>query len=143
MRERLKLREKLQKTHNQTFQNEVNCGVRLGNKKNSMTTIDFSGSDFKTAAEDLGRIKFSYEVSKIESDGASRTHNDSALAFHAENLNDVGQHILQPGMKMKFNSPKNYKKNEHIDVLAMPKTQYHGKDFFQRADFRGLLLADY
>lgn len=44
---------------------------------------------------------------------------------------------------MKFSSPTKYKQNEHIDVLAMPKPQYHGKDFFQRADFRGLLLADY
>jgi len=65
------------------------------------------------------------------------------MKFHSETLNDVGHGILKPGMRMKFNSPKNYKKNEHIDVLAMPKPEYHGKDFFQRADFRGLLLADY
>lgn len=25
----------------------------------------------------------------------------------------------------------------------MPKVEYQGKDFFQRSDFRGLLLADY
>jgi hypothetical protein len=25
----------------------------------------------------------------------------------------------------------------------MPKTEYQGKDFFERSDFRGLLLADY
>ena len=31
----------------------------------------------------------------------------------------------------------------HQDVLAMAKPDYHGKDFFQRKEFRGLLLADY
>ena len=31
----------------------------------------------------------------------------------------------------------------HQDVLAMAKPEYHGKDFFQRKEFRGLLLADY
>ena len=31
----------------------------------------------------------------------------------------------------------------HTDVLSMAKAEYHGKDFFQRKEFRGLLLADY
>ena len=31
----------------------------------------------------------------------------------------------------------------HQDVLSMAKPEYHGKDFFQRKEFRGLLLADY
>lgn len=116
MKERLKLREKLQKTHNQTFQMEANCGVRLGNKRLTTHDFDFNTSIIKPSDEDLGRIKFSYEVSKIESDSASRTHTDSALALHASNLEEP-----KPAMRMKFNSPKNYKKNEHIDVLAMPK----------------------
>lgn len=83
---------------------ETNCGIRLGNKKNSTNTVD----NYKSPVEDLGRIKFSYEVSKLESDGASRTLNNSALALHADNLRDMGHHILQPGMRMKFNSPTNY-----------------------------------
>lgn len=29
------------------------------------------------------------------------------------------------------------------NVLAIPKPQYQGKDFFQRQEFRGLLLADH
>ena len=28
-------------------------------------------------------------------------------------------------------------------MLALSKQDYHGKDFFQRSEFRGLLLADY
>ena len=87
---------------------EANCGIRLGNKKNSTNAIDFTVDNFKPSVEDLGRIKFSYEVSKIESDGASRSQNDSALAQHADNLQEMGNHTLQPGMRMKFNSPKNY-----------------------------------
>ena len=36
-----------------------------------------------------------------------------------------------------------YESNAHQDVLAMAKPEHHGKDFFQRKEFRGLLLADY
>ena len=39
--------------------------------------------------------------------------------------------------------PKEYQSNLHQDLLAMSKPEYHGKDFFQRKEFRGLLLADY
>ena len=46
-------------------------------------------------------------------------------------------------LRLKFTAPKVYMNNEHIDVLAASKTDYHGKDFFQRREFRGLLLADY
>lgn len=28
-------------------------------------------------------------------------------------------------------------------MLATPKPEFHGKDFFHRSEFRGLLLADY
>ena len=28
-------------------------------------------------------------------------------------------------------------------MLSMPRPQYHGKDFFQRREFRGLFLADH
>ena len=28
-------------------------------------------------------------------------------------------------------------------MLSKPKPQYHGKDFFQRSEFRGLFLADH
>jgi len=47
------------------------------------------------------------------------------------------------GILLKFNSPKIYESNAHQDILAMAKPEYHGKDFFQRKEFRGLLLADY
>lgn len=38
---------------------------------------------------------------------------------------------------------KYYSTSERIEVLSKPKTQYHGKDFFNRQDFRGLFLADH
>jgi len=44
---------------------------------------------------------------------------------------------------MAYVSPKNYKTSMRTEILAMPKTQYHGKDFFQRGEFRGLFLADH
>jgi hypothetical protein len=42
-----------------------------------------------------------------------------------------------------FVDPKNYDTSERIKILSMPKPQYHGKDFFQRQEFRGLFLADH
>ena len=33
-------------------------------------------------------------------------------------------------MRSQFTSPKKYKTSERTNILAMPKTQYHGKDFF-------------
>lgn len=35
------------------------------------------------------------------------------------------------------------KENPHIDVLATPRPVYRGRDFFQRSDFRGMLIADH
>ena len=46
-------------------------------------------------------------------------------------------------MRMKFTQPKFYNQSDHLNILAMPKTEYQWKDFFQRSEFRGLLLADY
>jgi hypothetical protein len=46
-------------------------------------------------------------------------------------------------MKTQFSTPKEYKSSNRTEILAMPKNQYHGKDFFQRAEFRGLFLADH
>ena len=48
-----------------------------------------------------------------------------------------------PRIHLKFNNPKKYPSNVHQDMLALSKQDYHGKDFFQRNEFRGLLLADY
>jgi len=36
----------------------------------------------------------------------------------------------QQNFKMNHVSPKNYKASMRTEILAMPKTQYHGKDFF-------------
>ena len=42
-----------------------------------------------------------------------------------------------------FTKPKTYRPSQRINMLANPKPQYHGKDFFQRSEFRGLFLADH
>ena len=46
-------------------------------------------------------------------------------------------------LRLKFSKMKHYPSNVHQDMLAISKQDYHGKDFFQRKEFRGLLLADY
>lgn len=57
-------------------------------------------------------------------------------------MGDLTQNDLV-SMKTCYVEPKTYKRSPRIDVLAMPKPQYHGKDFFQRHEFRGLFLADH
>lgn len=46
-------------------------------------------------------------------------------------------------LKLKFGTHRQYDSTLHQDVLAMARPEYHGKDFFLRTEFRGLLLADY
>ena len=46
-------------------------------------------------------------------------------------------------MQTQFVSPRAYQASDRVEILAMPRPQYHGKDFFQRAEFRGLFLADH
>jgi hypothetical protein len=48
-----------------------------------------------------------------------------------------------PNLKLKFSRPTEYNASLHNTILAMAKPEYHGKDFFQRNEFRGLILADY
>lgn len=50
----------------------------------------------------------------------------------------TGQFKLKFGQRT--TSPRNLERDQ---ILAMPKAEYQGRDFFQRSDFRGLLLADY
>lgn len=57
------------------------------------------------------------------------------------NFSQTAQNI--PTLKLKFNMPTEYNVSLHNNVLAMAKPEYHGKDFFQRNEFRGLILADY
>jgi hypothetical protein len=46
-------------------------------------------------------------------------------------------------MQSQFVSPRAYQASDRVEILAMPRPQYHGKDFFQRSEFRGLFLADH
>jgi len=48
-----------------------------------------------------------------------------------------------PPLTLRFSTQKTYKSTNHEKILSMAKPEYHGKDFFQRSEFRGLLLADY
>lgn len=46
-------------------------------------------------------------------------------------------------MRMQFSEPRRYKVSERLEILAKPKNDFLGKDFFQHKDFRGLFLADH
>ena len=49
------------------------------------------------------------------------------------------------GLQLKFTPRKTLTSSptSHISVLATPRPAYRGRDFFQRPDFRGLLIADH
>ena len=46
-------------------------------------------------------------------------------------------------MRTQYSEPRKYKVSERTEMLAKPKNEYLGKDFFQHKDFRGLFLADH
>ena len=46
-------------------------------------------------------------------------------------------------MKTMQSNQKDYKSNERIEILSIPKKEFNGKDFFARQEFRGLFLADH
>jgi hypothetical protein len=52
--------------------------------------------------------------------------------------------MIKSGSKSNF-YPKFTKTvdSAHTDLLAIPKVQYRGNDFFKRPEFRGLVLSDY
>ena len=65
-----------------------------------------------------------------------------ALELDKYSMEDtMGRERLE--MRSQYTSPKSYKASNRTEMLAKPKNQYHGKDFFQRAEFRGLFLADH
>ena len=58
---------------------------------------------------------------------------------------EVNEEFISTRMTLRtqFNSIKSYKASERTQILAMPKSEYQGKDFFSRQEFRGLFLADH
>lgn len=64
--------------------------------------------------------------------------------FDKYGVEDLSQFSLgKLSMRTQYAQPKSYTSSNRIEILAMPKHQYHGKDFFQRQEFRGLFLADH
>ena len=61
--------------------------------------------------------------------------------YGVEQISEFAQTKLS--MKNSNNSPKKYRISERTELLAKPKSQFHGKDFFERQEFRGLFLADH
>ena len=51
--------------------------------------------------------------------------------------------IEKVAMKTMQKNQKDYKSNERIEILSIPKKEFNGKDFFARQEFRGLFLADH
>lgn len=79
-------------------------------------------------------------------DSLRRSHNQTMELerLSGVRLGSLQQSDQQDEFKLKFKARKTKPRNHTRDlVLSQPKVDYQGQDFFQRADFRGLLLADY
>ena len=50
--------------------------------------------------------------------------------YGVEQISEFAQTKLS--MKNSNNSPKKYRISERTELLAKPKSQFHGKDFFER-----------
>lgn len=84
---------------------------------------------------------FLTEASKIS---GNKTINSQLQSTQQETKNEGVSTIGSPSkIKSKFITRPKYVHSQHQDILCMSKPEYQGKDFFQRSDFRGLLLADY
>lgn len=57
--------------------------------------------------------------------------------------NDPSFQTTRMSMRTQYNTVKSYQTSERTRILSMPKSEYQGKDFFQRKEFRGLFLADH
>lgn len=80
--------------------------------------------------------------------GATYRSNNSSVPVDRGNVNNSMPSVDELsssyiGMQTQFVSPRTYRATDRLEILAMPRPTYHGKDFFQRAEFRGLFLADH
>jgi len=71
---------------------------------------------------------------------APKLTNRTCTAAGNEYINQLGDDDVS--MVTKYKEPKSYRASDRIKVLSKPRPQYHGRDFFQRKEFRGLFLAD-
>ena len=158
---RLQDRNKMMKRHNDRIhlaerigikvKSNLNGQVNLGAVQPSIGNTSFNGG-FSEIQHNLLNSKmegttpnnnngnnqqmFSQFDSKMTGQTA-RSTNTQAAAVGAETAHE------RVSMLTSFVSPRTYQASERTEMLAMPKPQYHGKDFFQRSEFRGLFLADH
>ena len=115
--ERQRLRSRIKSQHNQTREFEKKCGVRLG-------TLGL-----KEQFQDKPREN---SVHPVEEKTVTFSQCGSRIEGEEEEF------------KLKFNPRVTESRNNARDqVLSQPKPEFQGTDFFQRSEFRGLLLADY
>jgi hypothetical protein len=123
-----------------------------------MNSIDNQGLDY---LKNLSLNKVSKENSTISNNfnnvsvshpiATDRSHmtgnfNQTDLSMILEDnqhQSRVTSNLPQVQMITSHTHKKNYSTSERIEILSKPKIQYHGKDFFNRQDFRGLFLADH
>jgi hypothetical protein len=134
---------------------EKQCGVRLGSlRQKKVNNDEVSPSNFIETFSDANmepiltegqsKLELSKELSSIEIKTPSFKDTLAAkkATLRSKIPNDL--QIVDQQFQFKFSPNKEPKcDNPHEAILAMPKTEYQGKDFFWRSEFRGLILADY
>lgn len=66
---------------------------------------------------------FSHQGSKL----TARTVITNQMSKYGDSGTNDNDHI---SMMTQYVSPRSYQRSERTELLAMPKPQYHGKDFF-------------
>lgn len=115
-------------------------GVRIGANK---TVLDNSGTSdmFKTFSPE--RLNDSNDELLGVSDYQSPNEGffTKIDKYNAHDL--INSNTLMSMRTFKRDSPCKKEPSERTKLLALPKKNFNGKDFFQRQEFRGLFLADH
>jgi len=141
-KERIIERNKTVKKHNQNLTDLATIGVKIRDSQSVMSKTQNSFSDGyqtifnkSTLEKSTEKKKASYLLQKRDhvgtDSGLSCAHDvmSKPLDKYAYDKNNsfIDSRI---DMKTQYSTPKTYKTSNRTEILAMPKTQYHGKDFF-------------
>lgn len=142
MFEREQLRHKLRSRHNDQMMLEQKCGVRLGSLKHKNQSPTEKIDAFSDKNPEI-LITEAVESGLGENESTSCKDTFSSKMATMRFLIPTNQQRNE-NFQFKFISPKGPKmENQRDFILALPKPEYQGKDFFWRSEFRGLILADY
>lgn len=141
-------RNKMVARHNRTLSMQTKLGIKIGtNVKGRRSAMDdIVNDDMVSMTTTFGNFRNTKTKSlhNHESQDDYRSTDEfhqSLDTYNVEHMPEFTQSKI--GLRTIFNPVNTYSTSERLNILSMPKTTYNGKDFFQKKEFRGLLLADH